>query len=270
MLECDRCVVGDRDEQRSLFIRERRVAVADELADLAPLPAQRKPHVVRPGATFRPGDVAVLEHERRAGSADGLHRRLHDRLERLLEVERLGDRLRDLRQGLELGDPALRLCVQLCVLNRLRDLVRDRDEQLDLVLRELARRERAHVQRAGELVARKDRHRENRLVVVLRQVRELLEARIEMRLRRNHHGRPVGCGGSRDSFARPQPRAFRHLLDARSMRGPEDELVRALVVEVDEAGLGPEGVGDLAGDQLEHLFEVERRVHRGDRLGEKA
>jgi hypothetical protein len=30
--------------------------------------------------------------------------------------------------------------VQLRMLNRLRDLIRDRDEQLDLVLRELARR----------------------------------------------------------------------------------------------------------------------------------
>ena len=160
--------------------------------------------------------------------------------------------------------------VQLRVLNRLRDLVRDRDEQLDLVLGELARRERAHVQRAGELVARKDRHGENRFVVVLRQVGELLEARIEMRLRRDHHRRPVGRGCSRDSFTRPHPRTLRHLLDARPVRGPEDELVRALVVEVDEAGLGLKRVGDLAGDQLEHLFEVERRVHRGDRLGEKA
>src|SRR5439155_1479953 len=59
MLERHRRVVRDRHEQRSFLIRERRVAVADELADLAPLPAQRKPYVVRPGAPFRPGDVAV-------------------------------------------------------------------------------------------------------------------------------------------------------------------------------------------------------------------
>ena len=156
------------------------------------------------------------------------------------------------------------------MLNRLRDLVGDRDEQLDLVLRELARRKRTDVQRAGEPLAGEDRHREDRLVVVLRQVCELLEARIEVRLRRNHHRRPVGGSCAGDPLTRPEPWALRHLLDARSMRGPQDELVRPLVVEVDEAGLSLEGIGHLAGDQLEHLFEVERRVHRGDRLGEKA
>ena len=58
------------------------------------------------------------------------------------------------------------------MLDRLRNLVGDRHEQLDLVLREHTRLERAHVQRAGETVARKDRHREDRLVVVLREIRE--------------------------------------------------------------------------------------------------
>ena len=36
VLERDRGMVGDRDEQRALVVGERRVAVADELADLAP------------------------------------------------------------------------------------------------------------------------------------------------------------------------------------------------------------------------------------------
>ena len=31
-----------------------------------------------------------------------------------------------------------------------------------------------------------------------------------------------------------------------------------------------EHVGNLARDECEHFFEVERRVHRGDRLGEEA
>jgi hypothetical protein len=156
------------------------------------------------------------------------------------------------------------------MLNRLRDLIRNRDEQLDLVLRELTWRKGAHVERAGEPVTGKNRHREDRFVVLLRQVRELLEAWIEMRLRWDHDRCPVGCRGSGDPLTRPHAGPLCHLLDARTMRGTEDELVRPLVVEVDEAGLGPEGVRDLAGDELEHLFEVERRVHRGDRLGEKA
>ena len=42
VLERDRGVVRDRLEQRALLVGERRVAVGDELADLAPLPAQRR------------------------------------------------------------------------------------------------------------------------------------------------------------------------------------------------------------------------------------
>ena len=44
---------------------------------------------------------------------------------------------------------------------------------------------------------------------------------------------------------------------------------RVLVVEVDEAGVRLERVGDLARDQAEHLLEVERRVDRGARLGQQ-
>ena len=132
VLERDRRVVRDRLEQRLVVGRERRVAVADELADLAALPAQRHADGVRAGATLRPRDLPVLEHERRAGRVQRLHRRLHDRLERLLEVERLGDRLGDPRERLELGDAPLRALVELRVLDRLRHLRRDRDEQLDL------------------------------------------------------------------------------------------------------------------------------------------
>ena len=81
--------------------------------------------------------------------------------------------------------------------------------------------------------------------------------------------RPLGRGRARDPLARPHPRAPRHLLDARAVRRAEDELVGALVVEVDEAGVGLERLGDLARDELEHLLEIERRVDRGDRLGQE-
>ncbi len=67
VLEGDCRVVGDGLEQRLLVLGERRVAVADELADLPPLPAQRHPGRIRARAAFGPGDVPVLEHERRPG-----------------------------------------------------------------------------------------------------------------------------------------------------------------------------------------------------------
>jgi len=44
------------------------------------------------------------------------------------------------------------------------------------------------------------------------------------------------------------------------VRGAQDELIGALVVEVDEAGVRLERRRDLVGDRLEHLLEVERRV----------
>ena len=44
VLERHRSVVRDRREQLALLVRERRVAIADELSDLAALPAQRKTH----------------------------------------------------------------------------------------------------------------------------------------------------------------------------------------------------------------------------------
>ena len=83
-------------------------------------------------------------------------------------------------------------------------------------------------------------------------------------------GARSGRGRAGDPLARPHPRAPRHLLDARAVRRAQHELVGALVVEVDEARVGVERVGDLARDELEHLLEVERRVDRRDRLGQQA
>ena len=208
-----------------------------------------------PGAALRPRDLPVLEHERRTGRVQRLHRRLHDRLERLLEVEGLRDGLRDARERLELGDAPLRALVELRVLDRLRDLRRDRDEELDLGVGERPRLARADVERALELVgAGHDRDGEDRLVLVLGQVRKLLEARVEVRLRGDHDRRALRGGDTRDPLARTHARRARELLDARAVRRAQHELVRALVVEVDEARVGAERVGDLARDELEHLL----------------
>jgi hypothetical protein len=53
------------------------------------------------------------------------------------------------------------------------------------------------------------------------------------------------------------------------VRRAKHELVGAVIVEVDEAGVGIENIGDLPRDEPEHLLEVERRVHRCDRLREE-
>src|SRR4029079_2928508 len=95
VLERDGRVVRDRLEERLVVGRERRVAVADELSALSSLPAQRHADGVRSRAALRPRDLSVLEDERGTRRVQRLHRRLHDRLEGLLEVERLRDGLRD-------------------------------------------------------------------------------------------------------------------------------------------------------------------------------
>ena len=156
------------------------------------------------------------------------------------------------------------------MLDRLRNLAGDRGQQVDLRLGERTRPERADVERPGELLPREDRDREDRLVLVLRQVGERLEARVEMGLLGQHDRSSfLGCN-PRDPLAGTHARPPRHLVDPRSVRRPQDELAGALVVEVDEAGVGVESVRDLARHESEHLFEVERGIDGGDRLRQEA
>src|SRR5438034_1139176 len=172
VLERDGRMMGDGRQQRALVVRERRVAVTHELADLAPLPAQRQPNRMNPRPALRPGNVAVLEHESRPRRADRFHRRLHDRLQRLLEVERLGNGLGDTRKRLELRDAALCLRIQLSVDDRVRDLGGDRDQEIHFVAGELARGTRSDVEGARKPVARRvdgvDRLREQPKVALAR------------------------------------------------------------------------------------------------------
>ena len=120
VLECHRSLVRDRVEELAVVVVERRVPVDDELADRPAAPAQRQPDRVRPCAALGPGDRARPRGRSRRPCVERLHRRLHDRLERLLEVERLRDRLGDPRERLQLLDPPPRLGVELRVLDRLR------------------------------------------------------------------------------------------------------------------------------------------------------
>ena len=266
LLERDRRVIRDRREELPLVGREGRVPIADELADLPSLPAERQANGVPAGVPLGPRDLPVLEDERGAGRADGVHRRPDDRAERLLEVKRLRDRLGDPRKRLELRDPLLRVLVELRVLDRLRDLACDRHQELDLVGIELSRLLRPDVQGALEPLLRQDGHGQDRLVLLLPQVRKGLEARVEVRVPRDHDRRSLRGRCARDALADPHLRNPRQLLDPRPARGPEHELVRGLVVEIDEAGVGVEGLGHLGRYEVEELAEVERGVDRRDGL----
>src|SRR5207253_7250444 len=97
---------------------------------------------------------------------------LDDRLERLLEVERLGNRLRDPSKRFELAYAALGVRIQLGVLDRLRDLCGDRNEELDLGVREFPGPARADIQCTRQLLARENRYCQDRLVLVLGEVGE--------------------------------------------------------------------------------------------------
>src|SRR5207247_9262736 len=70
VLQSDGGMVCNRREQGPLVVRERRVAVADEFADLTPLPPERPPHRVSAGTTLGPGDLAALEDERGAARVE--------------------------------------------------------------------------------------------------------------------------------------------------------------------------------------------------------
>ena len=213
--------------------------------------------------------VGRHEHERAGVGVRGIRGGAHD-LGQLL-VERAGGqrRLGDARERLELGDAPLRAAPQARVLDRLADLRRDRDEQRDLVVAVGARRERAYVQCAHELVAREHRHREDRRVGVLVKAFEALEARVEVRVALDPE-RLAACGGrARDAFADAQ--AGRSAgRGARADRRGEHQRVAGSVMLVHEAGVGGERPGDADRDPVENLLEVERGGDRGDDLDEQA
>ena len=130
-------------------------------------------------------------------------------------------------------------------------------------------RARADVQRPLEHVAGEDGHGEDRLVLVLAQVRERLEAGVEVRARGEHDRPALGGCDPGDPDAPTHPRRARRVLDPRAMGRAQHELVGALVVEVDEAGVRLERSRDLVGDRLEHLLQVERRVDDVGRPGQE-
>ena len=78
-----------------------------------------------------------------------------------------------------------------------------------------------------------------------------------MRVSWDHHGNPLRGGGARDALARPHLRDSGHLVHPRSARCPQDELVGSLVVQVDEASVCLERLGNPRGHEIEELSEIE-------------
>ena len=109
-----------------------------------------------------------------------------DGLQELVERLRARDRLRELGQLLELGDAQPRLLVEARVLDRARDERGRRDDEVDLVVRELARRLGVRGDRADRLAAATDdRHGEERLEALL----------LELRARTSRADRRARCRG---------------------------------------------------------------------------
>ena len=82
-------------------------------------------------------------------------------------------------------------------------------------------------------------------------------------------GRALGGCDPGDPLAATHPRRVRRVLDPRAVRRAEHELVGALVVEVDEAGVRLERRRDLVRDRLHHLLQVERGVDDLGRPGQE-
>ena len=208
-------------------------------------------------------DVAARAREQRSRARD------HG-LQQLLERVRARDRLGELGQLLELGDPPARLLVQPRVLDRAGDERRGRDEEVDLVVRELARRlgvRRDHADRRRPPRPRIG-HREERLEPLLLELGHVLVRGSASALSRMNAGSPRSAAHQ----ASPSPRSKATLPDlalVRRRRGAQHEPLAVVVDEVDEAGVDAARVGHQPDDGPQHLVELERRRDRRDDLVEE-
>jgi hypothetical protein len=73
------------------------------------------------------------------------------------------------------------------------------------------------------MVARHHGHRQDRLVLVLRQVRERPEPGVEVGLARDHDRVPQLGRGAGDALARPHPRPVGRVVEAGAVRGAQLE-----------------------------------------------
>ena len=205
-------------------------------------------------------DVACAGGEQRPGVRDHA-------LQQLLEPVGPRDRLGELGQLLELGDPQARLLVEARVLDRARDERRGRDDEVDLVVRELARRFRVRRDRADRLTCPPDdRHGEERLEPLLLELGHVLHPRVGERVVADERRLAVLHRPPGEALAALERDLSRLSLVGRRRR-PQDE---PLVLEqVDEAGVHAARVRHEPDDGRQHLGELERRGDGRDDLLEK-
>ncbi len=172
-------------------------------------------------------------------------------------------------QRLQLGDPPPRIGVELRVLDRLRHLVGDRHEQVDLVLRE-----NPVARPCGRSAPPQDARgpgsgRPGSTRTGPRAVREPLEARIEVRLRRIM----IGVRSAAATPVIPSPRRSRGrrvISSTLVLASHAGRARRSVPRTVYEARLRSELFAHLARDERQDLLQVERRVDGRDRLREEA
>ena len=191
--------------------------------------------------------------------------------QRLLKVERLCHGLRDAAKRLQLGDAALRTLVQARILNRLGNLAGNRLQELDLIVVILAGLDRAYIHGPRQaLTTIQDRHGEETLKAAFGQVGKLLEAGVEVRIRSDRHRLACLCCPARQTLADPHPRWPCRCLDMRAVHCLQNQLVRRVIVRIDEARIGSKGARHRNRDGVGDLCEVERAGDGRNRLREQA
>jgi hypothetical protein len=166
----------------------------------------------------------------------------------------------------ELRDARAHLGIQTCVLDRAGHERRARHEEVDLGLRELARRLGVSRDDADDrLVPREDRHAEQRLEALLFQLRHVLRARIGEQVLAHERrllalGRPPG-----EPLASLEDDPVDQVLVGVTGRA-QDEPLAAVVEEVHEARVDCARVGEQADNRAQYLVELERRRDGPDDL----
>ncbi len=190
-----------------------------------------------------------------------------DGVQQLVERLRPRDRLGELGELLELGDPHARLLVEARVLDRARDERRRGDDEVHLVVRELPWRLGVRGDRADRLArATDDRHGDERLVALLLELGDVLHPRIRERVVADERGLAVLDRPPREALAALE-RDLSRLPLVRRRRGAHHEAV--VLEEVDEAPVDAARVRHEPNDRGQHLRELERRRDGRDDLLEK-
>ncbi len=190
-----------------------------------------------------------------------------DRLQELVERLRSRDRLRELGELLELRDPEPGLLVLARVLDRARDERGRGHDEVHLVVGELPRGLGVRGDRADRLTrATDDRYREQRLVAVLVELRDVLHPGIGERVLADESRLAVLRGPPREALA-PLERDLPDLAFVRRRRRAHDQTV--VLDEVDEAAVDAARVRHEANDGRQHFGELDRRGDGRDDLLEE-